>query len=99
MKSEEVVEMSIEKSLAMSLLLTASFVVLPITSIFTAYRAADGAIFLSILGLGMTVLSIGIMEWFDVGHPNAALASYILIAGFVVFLLFNLLFLWIYKDD
>jgi len=70
--------MSIEKSLAISLLFTAGFVVLPITSIFTAYRAADGTIFLSILGLGMTVLSIGIMEWFDVGHPNAALASYIL---------------------
>jgi len=78
---------SIEERLALSIL-----------GIATGFRFVPHGILLSLLGLGLSLLPIGIMKYFNVHFPNIALLSYASIAIFAFFLLLNLLFLWLDKD-
>jgi len=91
--------MSMEDRLALSILLATFSVVFPTAGIATGLRFVPHGIFLSLLGLGLSLLPIGIMKYYNVHFPNIALLSYASIAIFAFFLLLNLLFLWLNKDD
>ncbi len=91
--------MSMVEGLFISLLVTTWIVVLPVAGIFTVKRVVDGAIFYSILGLGMSLMPIVVIKWFNLHHPNIAFISYVLITAFVILILFNLLLFWLEKDD
>ncbi len=91
--------MSMVEDLVNSFLAIAGFSVLPFAIIATARRFVGRAIAFSLLGLGLSLLAIGIIKRHNVDYQDIVILPFISIEYFGILLFLNLLLLWIYKDD